>query len=157
MAGTLNKVMLIGHLGRDPEIRYLPSGQANATFSMATTETWAGKDGQKESRTEWHRIVAWGKLAEICGQYLAKGKLIYIEGRIQTREWEDRDGNKRTTTEIVANQMQMLGAKDSQGQQGQQTQPPAAPRPAAAQTSRPAPQEIPEPPYPDTNEDDIPF
>ena len=111
MAGV-NKVILVGHLGKDPEIRYTPSGLAVANFSLATTER-VGQD--REERTEWHRIVTFGRLAEICGEYLSKGKQIYIEGRIQTRDWEDRDGNKRYTTEIVANQMQMLGSPGSGG------------------------------------------
>lgn len=108
MAGV-NKVILVGNLGRDPEVRYTKSGQAVASFSLATSERWTGKDGNKEEKTEWHRIVAWGKLGEICGEYLSKGKQIYIEGRLQTREWEDNDGNKKQTTEIVANNMTMLG------------------------------------------------
>ena len=108
MSGV-NKVILIGNLGRDPEVRYTKSGQAVASFSLATSERWTGKDGNKEEKTEWHRVVAWGKLGEICGEYLSKGKQVYIEGRLQTREWEDNDGNKRSTTEIVANNMTMLG------------------------------------------------
>jgi len=117
MAGrSLNKVMLIGHLGRDPEIRFMPSGKAVANFSMATTESWSDKDGNKEERTEWHRIVVFGKLAEICNQYLSKGRQVYIEGRLQTREWEDKEGNKRTTTEVVVSDMIMLGGRtDSEG------------------------------------------
>jgi len=111
MANGLNKAILIGNLGRDPEVRYTPSGLAVANFSIATSETWTNKEGEKETRTEWHRIVAFGKLGEICGEYLAKGKQIYIEGRIQTRDWEDKDGVKRYTTEIVANEMQMLGGR----------------------------------------------
>lgn len=110
MAG-INKAILIGNLGQDPEVRYTPSGLAIANFSIATSETYT-KDGEKETRTEWHRIVAFGKLGEICGEYLSKGRQVYIEGRIQTRNWEDKDGNKRYTTEIVANQMQMLGSRD---------------------------------------------
>jgi single-strand DNA-binding protein len=113
MANGLNKAILIGNLGRDPEVRYTPSGLAVANFSIATSETWTNKEGEKETRTEWHRIVAFGKLGEICGEYLAKGKQIYIEGRIQTRDWEDKDGVKRYTTEIVASQMIMLGSRDS--------------------------------------------
>ena len=108
MSGV-NKAILVGNLGRDPEVRYTKSGQAVASFSLATSERWTGKDGNKEEKTEWHRIVAWGKLGEICGEYLSKGKQVYIEGRIQTREWEDNDGNKRSTTEIVASTMTMLG------------------------------------------------
>ena len=105
---AVNKVILIGNLGRDPEIRYTKSGQAVASFSLATTEKWKNKDGEREEKTEWHRIVAWGRLGEICGEYLTKGKQAYIEGRLQTRDWEDKDGNKRTTTEIVASNMVML-------------------------------------------------
>jgi single-strand DNA-binding protein len=101
--------MLIGNLGKDPETRYSPSGLAITNFNLATSETWKNKDGEKETKTEWHRVVAFGKLAEICGEYLTKGKTVYIEGRIQTREWEDRDGVKRYTTEIVVGQMIMLG------------------------------------------------
>ena len=112
MANGLNKAILIGNLGRDPEVRYTPSGLAVANFSIATSETWTKKEGEKETRTEWHRIVAFGKLGEICAEYLAKGKQIYIEGRIQTRDWEDKEGVKRYTTEIVASQMIMLGSKD---------------------------------------------
>ena len=108
MAG-INKAILVGRLGKDPEIRYTPSGTAIANFTMATSENYKDKDGQKQERTEWHRIVAFGKLAEICGEYLAKGKQVYIEGRIQTRSWDDKDGNKKYMTEIVANPMQMLG------------------------------------------------
>lgn len=109
MAGV-NKAILVGNLGADPEMRYTAGGTAVANFRLATSETRTNKDGQKETRTEWHRIVTFGKLAEICGEYLSKGKQVYIEGRIQTRAWEDRDGNKKYTTEIVANTMQMLGS-----------------------------------------------
>jgi len=106
---SVNKVILLGNLGSDPELRYTPSGRAVANFSLATHEQWTNKDGEKEERTEWHRIVAWGRLGEICGEYLSKGSQIYIDGRLQTRAWEDRDGNKRYTTEIIAQTMQMLG------------------------------------------------
>ena len=111
----VNKVILIGHLGREPEVRYTSSGQAVANFTIATNETWKNKDGNQEEQTEWHRIVAWRRLGEICGEYLRKGSQIYIEGKLQTRDWEDRDGNKRYTTEIVAQNMQML---DSQAREG---------------------------------------
>uniref|UniRef100_UPI0035937DBD single-stranded DNA-binding protein n=1 Tax=Desulfococcus sp. TaxID=2025834 RepID=UPI0035937DBD len=117
MAGV-NKAIIIGRLGQDPEIRYFQDGTAVANFSVATSEEWKDKEtGEKRERTEWHRIVAFKRLAEICGQYLAKGRQVCIEGRIQTREWEDRDGNKRYTTEIVANTMQMLGSKTDTGPQ----------------------------------------
>jgi len=111
---SVNKVILVGNLGRDPEIRYTQQGTAVANFSLATTNRFKSRSGEMEERTEWHRIVAWDKLAEICGQYLAKGRQVYIEGRLQTREWEDKDGNKRSTTEVVAQTMQMLGRREGQ-------------------------------------------
>ena len=113
----VNKVILIGNLGADPEIRYTQSGAAVANLRIATTETWK-KDGVKEEQTEWHRVVSFGRLAEICGEYLSKGSKIYIEGRIQTRKWQDRDGNDKYTTEIVAREMKMLSPKGA-GNQGQ--------------------------------------
>ena len=111
----LNKASLIGRLGGDPEIRYTQSGTAVANFTMATNERWKDQQGQPQESTEWHRIVAFGRLGEICGEYLSKGSLVYIEGRIQTRQWEDKDGNKRYTTEIVAREMKMLDSKGSAG------------------------------------------
>jgi single-strand DNA-binding protein len=107
----VNKALLIGRLGADPEVRYTPDGTMVANFRLATDLQWKDKNGEKLQRTEWHRIVAYGKLAEICSNYLSKGKLIFIEGRIQTRSWEDKDGVKRSTTEIVASNMQMLESK----------------------------------------------
>lgn len=107
---SINKVILIGNLGKDPDLRYTASGAAVCTFSLATTDSFKGKQGEMQDRTEWHNIVAWGKLAEICGNYLAKGKQVYIEGKIQNRSYDDRDGNKRYITEIVANEMRMLGS-----------------------------------------------
>ncbi|MBW1668317.1 MAG: single-stranded DNA-binding protein [Deltaproteobacteria bacterium] len=112
---SVNKVILIGNLGADPELRYTPGGKAVASFSLATHEQWTGKNGEKGERTEWHRIVAWDRLGEICGEYLHKGSQVYVEGRLQTRSWEDRDGNKRYTTEIIAQRMQMLGAPGKAG------------------------------------------
>ncbi len=113
MAGV-NKIILIGRLGRDPEIKYFQDGTAVANFSIATSEEWKDKEtGEKKERTEWHRIVAFRRLGEICGEYLSKGRQVYIEGRLQTREWEDKDGNRRWTTEIVAREMQMLGPRES--------------------------------------------
>jgi single-strand DNA-binding protein len=109
---SVNKVILVGNLGRDPEIRYTQQGTAVANFSLATTNRFKNRSGEMEERTEWHRVVAWDKLAEICGQYLAKGRQVYIEGRLQTRDWEDKDGNKRSTTEVVAQTMQMLGRRE---------------------------------------------
>ncbi len=111
LMASVNKVILIGNLGRDPELRYTQSGQAVANFSLATNERFGGRDGgEQQERTEWHRIVTWGKTAETCAQYLAKGRNVYIEGRLQTRDWEDRDGNKRQTTEVVAQRVQFLGS-----------------------------------------------
>ena len=107
---SLNRVLLIGNLGADPELSYTPSGTAKVSMRLATHETWTNKGGEKGERTEWHRVIAWGRLAEICGEYLTKGRQIFIEGRIQTRSWEDRDGNKRWMTEVVASTMQMLGS-----------------------------------------------
>ena len=116
MAGSVNKVILVGHLGADPEIRYTQSGSPVANLRLATSESWKNKNGQKEERTEWHRIVAWSKLAELAGQYLSKGRQIFVEGRLQTRSWDDKDGNKRYSTEIVATNIQFLGsARDQKG------------------------------------------
>jgi single-strand DNA-binding protein len=106
----VNKVILIGNLGKDPELRYTPGGQAVATFSLATTERWNDRNGQRQDKTEWHNVVVWGKLAELVNQYLKKGRSAYIEGRITTRSWDDKDGNKRYKTEVVANQVQFLGS-----------------------------------------------
>lgn len=113
LMASLNKVILIGNLGGDPEVRYTGGGQAVASFNIATTEKWTNKGGDPEERTEWHRIVVWGKLAEICQQYLSKGRQVYVEGRLQTRQWEDKEGNKRTTTEVVAQNVQFLGGAPS--------------------------------------------
>ncbi len=107
----INKVILIGNLGADPEIRYTQSGTPVASFNLATTERWKGKDGQMQEQTEWHRITAWQRLAEICGEYLAKGSKVYVEGKLQTRKWQDQNGNDRYTTEIVAREMKMLSPR----------------------------------------------
>ncbi|NOY79040.1 MAG: single-stranded DNA-binding protein [Calditrichaeota bacterium] len=112
MANGVNKVILIGNLGKDPELRYTPNGTAVASFSIATNERWKDKEGNFQDHTEWHRIVAWRKLAETVGEYLKKGSQVYIEGRLRTRTWEDQNGNKRTTTEIVADSLQMLGRRE---------------------------------------------
>jgi single-strand DNA-binding protein len=114
MAGV-NKVILVGNLGRDPEIRYTPGGQAVANFTLATSESFNNREGKREERTEWHRIVVWGKTAENCAQYLSKGRTVYIEGRLQTREWEDKEGQKRRTTEVVAQTVQFLGGPRGSG------------------------------------------
>jgi single-strand DNA-binding protein len=118
MSRGLNKVMLIGRLGRDPEMRYTPSGRPVTTFSMATSRTWNTSDGERRTETEWFNIVAWGSLAEICKQFLTKGQQVYIEGRLQTRHWEDNEGNKHSITEIVANEMIMLGERRETNNQG---------------------------------------
>lgn len=113
MAGGVNKVILIGNLGADPEVRFTPGGQAVANFRIATSESWQDKNGQKQERTEWHRIVVWGKLAELCGEYLKKGRQCYVEGRLQTREWMDKENRKNYTTEVVANAVTFLGGRDA--------------------------------------------
>ena len=109
----INKAIIVGNLGADPEIRYTQSGSQVATFNVATSERWRDQEGQQQESTEWHRIVAWRKLAEICGEYLHKGSKVYIEGKIQTRKWQDQNGNDRYTTEIVAREMKMLDRRDS--------------------------------------------
>ncbi len=146
---SLNKVMLIGNLGKDPEVRYTTSGQAVASFNLATSEKFKNKSGDWEERTEWHRVTLWGKLAEIAGEYLAKGKTVYIEGRLQTRKWTDRDGNDKYTTEIVGDKMQMLGGKGDGGSSSGG----GARRPAAGGVSDTT-VSYDEPPFQD---DDIPF
>ncbi len=145
MSGSINKVILIGRVGRDPEIKYTPNGSAVAKFSLATDENYKDRNGEQQRRTEWHNIVAWSKLAEICGEYLTKGKQIYIEGSIRSRQWEDQSGNKRTSYEIVARTMQMLGSRaDSER---------AASTPASQERAAP-----PEPPSDGAiTDDDIPF
>jgi len=115
---SLNKVMLIGHLGSDPELRYTQGGAPVANFNLATNERWNDKGGQTQERTEWHKVVVWGKLAETCEKYLKKGRQAYVEGRLQTRDWEDKDGNKRYTTEIVAMTVQFLGGGGPGGGSG---------------------------------------
>jgi len=115
---SVNKAILVGNLGKDPDLRYTPSGTAVCTFSLATTERFKNKQGEQQDKTEWHNIVVWAGLAEICGKYLTKGKQIYIEGRIQNRSYDDRDGNKRYISEIVVNEMQMLGRAGEQGSGG---------------------------------------
>lgn len=112
---SVNKAILVGRLGRDPETRYTSGGQAVCNFTMATDETYKDRNGERQKRTEWHRIVVWGKQAEIAQQYLHKGSLIFVEGRIQTRQWDDREGQKRTTVEIVANNFRMLGGRGEGG------------------------------------------
>ena len=139
---SVNKVILVGNLGRDPEVRYTTGGSAVANFTMATTERWNdSQSGEKKERTEWHRIVVWGKQAEIAGEYLRKGRQIYVEGSLQTREWTDREGNKRYTTEVKALRFQMLGRRDD----------------APAPTPRDDAPAVAEPGGGGYSEDDIPF
>lgn len=115
---SVNKVLLIGRLGNNPETRFTNTGTAVANFNLATSENWNDKNGQKQERTEWHRVVVWGKLAELCQKYLSKGRQCFVEGRLQTRSWDDKDGNKRYTTEIVATTVQFLGGPNAQAQSG---------------------------------------
>ena len=149
---SVNKAILVGRLGRDPETRFTSSGQAVANFTLATDETFKDRSGQRQKRTEWHRIVLWGKLAEITQQYLKKGMLIYIEGRIQTRQWEDkRDGQKKTTTEIVANVMRMLTSRADANAA------PTPPRSPDADFDAGAASDEAAPPVPEISDEDIPF
>ncbi len=160
MAG-INKAIIVGHLGRDPEIRYMQDGTAVANFSVATTETWKDKQiGEKKERTEWHRIVAWRQLGELCGKYLAKGRQAYVEGKLQTRSWE-KDGTTHYTTEIVASDIQFLGSRDDSANRGR-----AAGAAGFGNNNQMGGQSMgnsmadrgyPEPPMPDRQEDDIPF
>jgi single-strand DNA-binding protein len=115
---SVNKVIVLGNLGRDPELRHTTGGKAVATLSVATNEHWTDQSGERQERTEWHRIVVWGRPAENCAQYLAKGRSVFVEGRLQTRKWEDRDGNDRYTTEIVADSVQFLGSGSGAGDHG---------------------------------------
>ena len=115
LMGSVNKVILVGNLGRDAELRYTPGGAAVATINMATTEVWNDKAGQRQEKTEWHRVVLWGKPAESLTEYLTKGKQIYVEGRLQTRQWDDKDGNKRYTTEIRGDRIVLLGGGGGRG------------------------------------------
>jgi len=132
---SVNRVTLIGNLGRDPELRYTKDGQGVANFTLATNEKWRDKQGNTQEQTEWHRIVVWGKQGETCAQYLQKGRSVYVEGRLQTRDWEDKDGNKRQTTEIVAQRVQFLGGRGEGAPRGSSEPPtqqqPAGPGPAA--------------------------
>ena len=126
---SLNKVMLIGNLGKDPEVRYTAGGTAVASFSLATSEKFKGKSGEWEEKTEWHNITLWARNAEVAGEYLSKGKSVYIEGRLQTRKWQDKEGKDRYTTEIVGEKMQMLSGKGEGGGQGGGQRPAGRPSP----------------------------
>ena len=132
MSRGLNKVQIIGHLGKDPEMRYTPSGRPVTTFSVAVSRSWNSADGERHAETEWFNVVAWGNLAEICKQYLVKGQQIYIEGRLQTRRWDDKEGQKHTSVEIVANEMMMLGdRRDATTNNNQETEATPADNPTA--------------------------
>jgi single-strand DNA-binding protein len=155
MAGSVNKVILIGRVGRDPEVRYTSGGSPVATFSVATDESFKDRNGEQQQHTEWHRIVAWSKLAEICGEYLTKGKQVYIEGTIRSRQWEDQSGSKRTSYEIIARNMQMLGSRSEAERASQGAGRPAASQPQASEerydsTHEPSPEG-------ENTDDDIPF
>jgi single-strand DNA-binding protein len=145
--GSVNKVILVGNLGRDAELRYTPGGAAVATINMATTEVWNDKGGQRQEKTEWHRVVLWGKSAESLAEYLIKGKQIYVEGRLQTRQWDDKDGNKRYTTEIRGDRIVLLGGGGGGGRG------PSMERGGAEGPGQAAPSDISEP----LSDDDIPF
>jgi single-strand DNA-binding protein len=145
--GTVNKVILVGNLGRDAELRYTPGGAAVATLSLATTEAWNDKGGQRQEKTEWHRVILWGKQAETLNEYLTKGKQIYVEGRLQTREWNDKEGNKRYTTEIRGDRVVLLGGGGGPRREMTARQPQA--QPESAESHEPVAAEL--------NEDDIPF
>ena len=161
---SVNKVILVGNLGRDPEVRYMPNGDAVANYSIATTETWKDKNGMRQEKTEWHNIVMYRRLAEIAGEYLKKGSSVYIEGRLQTRKWQDKQGNDRYTTEIIADQLQMLGGRNSNaaGQAPGQDHGAASPsQPGGASTDGTPPPPRRKDPAPggsfDDMDDDIPF
>ena len=162
----VNKVILIGNVGADPELRYTPSGTAVTNFNMATNESWTDNSGDRQEKTEWHRIVVWGRLAEICNQYLRKGSKVYIEGRLQTRSWEGQDGQKRYTTEVVARDMQMLDSRDDMAAADVEGGPPQQQRPAAPAAPAGPPGGgqgaqsggMPgDPPPPPSMDDDLPF
>ena len=145
---SVNKAILIGRLGRDPEVRYMPNGEAVCNFSIATSETWKDQHGQKQERTEWHNITLYRRLAEVAGQYLKKGSLVYIEGRIQSRKYTDKNGIERTAYEIIGSEMKMLGGGNDSGQQNAQHTPPAPPsHQASAAPAQPV----------DDIDDDVPF
>jgi len=162
MARGINKVILIGNLGADPELRYTGSGTAVCNLRLATSESYKDRDGNMVENTEWHSVVAWSRLAEICGEYLKKGSKVYIEGSLQTRQWEDKDGNTRYTTEIKAREMQMLDSRGAGGDDGgyDRGESRSESRPARPQQSRPAPRPQAQPAgddYDFSPDDDLPF
>jgi single-strand DNA-binding protein len=143
--GTVNKVILMGRLGADPELRYTPSGTAVATFNLATNMVWRNQEGNTQEKTDWHRVVAWRKLAEVAGEWLKKGSYIYLEGRLQTRSWDDKDGNKRFTTEVIADSIEFVGSKKDE-RTADTYEPPSPPEYPEQSTDDSSPQE-----------DDLPF
>ncbi|MEM7292242.1 MAG: single-stranded DNA-binding protein [Pseudomonadota bacterium] len=154
MARGINKVILVGNLGADPEVKYMPSGSAVANISVATSDSWKDKNtGQQQERTEWHRVVFFNRLAEIVGEYLKKGSQVYVEGRLQTRKWQDKQGVDRYSTEIVANEMQMLGGRGGDAGGGGGFGGESYSRPQQSQGGAPAPGRAPEPEF----DDDVPF
>jgi single-strand DNA-binding protein len=156
---SVNKVILIGRLGKDPETRYMPNGEAVTNATLATSETWKDKAGAKQEKTEWHNLVFYRRLAEVAGEYLKKGSMIYVEGRLQTRKWQDKEGKDRYTTEIIANEMTMLGGKSSGGFEVVEENQSAPQRSAAPARSAPAPASSAAAPSRnfDNFDDDIPF
>jgi len=161
--GTVNKVIIVGNMGRDAEVRYTPGGAAVATLSLATTDVWNDKAGQRQEKTEWHRVVVWGKQAETLAEYLTKGRQIYVEGRLQTRQWDDKDGNKRYTTEIRSDRIVLLGGRGGESGGGGGGGDYGSPRPTSSVGGGPAPGPTssggggPAPGPPELTEDDIPF
>lgn len=156
MSGSVNKVILIGRLGKDPELKYTPSGAPVAKFTLATDEVFKDRSGEQQKKTEWHTIVAWNKLAEICGEYLTKGKQVYIEGSIRSRQWEDQSGNKKTAYEIIAQRMQMLGTR-ADAERATAAGAGAAANPAGAPASEPSAGPSEPPPSTEITDEDIPF
>jgi len=155
MARGVNKVIIVGNLGQDPEVKYMPSGQAVCNISVATTDSWSDKaSGEKQEKTEWHRVVFFRRLAEIAGEYLHKGSQVYIEGRLQTRKWQDQSGVEKYTTEIIANEMQMLGGRGGGASGGGFDAPPAADDGYGSSSTKPAKSA---PSTADDFDDDIPF
>lgn len=160
---SVNKATLIGNLGQDPELKYMPSGDAVCNFTIATKESWKDRDGNQQEKTEWHNIVAFKRLAEICGEYLRKGKQVYIEGRLRTSSWEDQNGVKKYKTEIIANDMQMLGRRDDDmgggggGYDQQSRQEPQQSSQQSGQQSEPQGRQQNSQPPSGNNDDDLPF
>src|SRR5688572_10496022 len=155
MAGGVNKAILVGNLGADPEVRFTPGGQAVANFRIATSESWNDKSGQKQERTEWHRIVVWGKLAELCGEYLKKGRQCFVEGRLLTREWTNKEGQKQYTTEVVAQQVTFLGGRPEGA--GARSGASSSPQPSGTSQADYGPPPMDDPGPMPAGGDDIPF